>query len=615
MRRSTRRCRPSAGTAPTARATSCGSTARACSSRVAPTTRSRSAAGASSSARSSRRCRRCPPCRPRRSPCSAPRRACQLLVGYVVGRPRVRPAAARAELADELPAPLDPAARGRRRAAGAHVRQGRQGRAARGRCPASDAATPRARGHRGLARRAVAGGARHRPCPTRTRTSSSSAAARSPPRSWSRASAPAPRSSRWPTSTTFRVCGQMADARRGRGVRARRRAATRSASRARRRGSCSGCRRSSGVPLFIFAGLRWTVWLLTASWILRAVPGLRLPARGAAVAASSSASSLFVTPFGRMATSAAVARLLLGGLKPGDYPRGGGVHLRLWLAEQVAHQVDPVGLAGAPWVSLLRPRARARRSARTSTCTRFRRSPACSRSPTAPRSSPRSTSSGYWIDGDTVRIGGISIGAGATIGTRSTLAPGTRIGSGAEIAPGIGRLRPRARRPALGGLPRRPRRRHRRARSPPSGRPRRRAGSWAYGASSRRARAAAVRRDRRGRRRARRGHPRRRASIGEAVPARARRGSCPATLVVGVVVRRRRRAARAAAVDRARRGGASGAQPRGVAGVDDRAAAGLGAHDPVPAVLEPVHARCGCACSAPRSAVTSRRRRSCSSRR
>src|SRR3546814_18639891 len=52
--------------------------------------------------------------------------------------------------------------------------------------------------------------------------------------------------------------------------------------------------------------------------------------------------------------------------------------------------------------------------------------------------------SGYWIDGDTVRVGGIRIGAGATIGTRSTLAPGTRIGRNAEIAPGsavFGRVR------------------------------------------------------------------------------------------------------------------------------------------------------------------------------
>ena len=53
---------------------------------------------------------------------------------------------------------------------------------------------------------------------------------------------------------------------------------------------------------------------------------------------------------------------------------------------------------------------------------------------------------------------------------------------------------------------------------------------------------------------------------------------------------------------RAARGAASGAQPHRLAGLDDRAAARPVAHDPVPAVLEPVHARCGCGCSAPRSA-------------
>ena len=43
---------------------------------------------------------------------------------------------------------------------------------------------------------------------------------------------------------------------------------------------------------------------------------------------------------------------------------------------------------------------------------------------------------GNWIDGDVVRIGRVRIGAGSTIGARSTLLPGARIGKGAEIAPG-----------------------------------------------------------------------------------------------------------------------------------------------------------------------------------
>jgi len=43
---------------------------------------------------------------------------------------------------------------------------------------------------------------------------------------------------------------------------------------------------------------------------------------------------------------------------------------------------------------------------------------------------------GHWVDGDVVHIGKIRIGAGATVGSRSTLLPGTRIGKGAEIAAG-----------------------------------------------------------------------------------------------------------------------------------------------------------------------------------
>jgi hypothetical protein len=43
---------------------------------------------------------------------------------------------------------------------------------------------------------------------------------------------------------------------------------------------------------------------------------------------------LFMSPLGRMAITVAGARLLLRGVQPGTYPRGGGVHLRLWSAER-----------------------------------------------------------------------------------------------------------------------------------------------------------------------------------------------------------------------------------------------------------------------------------------
>ncbi|GAB3276395.1 hypothetical protein GCM10027426_13630 [Microbacterium lacusdiani] len=196
-----------------------------------------------------------------------------------------------------------------------------------------------------------------------------------------------------------------------------------------------------GAPLLALSGARWIVWLLAASWILQLLPGFEvLP--DAPWWAILLGILVFATPFGRMAIAAAAARLLLGGVRLGDYPRGGGVHLRLWLAEQIAHQIDPVGLAGAPWVTYARALG-----ARIGEGVDLHTLPPVTgmlQVGAGAAIEPEVDLSGYWIDGDTVRIGGVRIGAGATIGSRSTLAPGARIGRGAEVAPGsavFGRVR------------------------------------------------------------------------------------------------------------------------------------------------------------------------------
>ena len=66
-------------------------------------------------------------------------------------------------------------------------------------------------------------------------------------------------------------------------------------------------------------------------------------------------------------------------------------------------------------------RALGRASAATSTCTRCHRSPGCSRSATA--AIGRRSTSRVLIDGDVVRIGGIRIGADATVGARAPSRP------------------------------------------------------------------------------------------------------------------------------------------------------------------------------------------------
>ncbi|MET0297143.1 MAG: Pls/PosA family non-ribosomal peptide synthetase [Microbacterium sp.] len=198
----------------------------------------------------------------------------------------------------------------------------------------------------------------------------------------------------------------------------------------------------ASVPLFILSGARWIVWLLVASTLLQLAPGFDfLPEAPWWILVPGLV--VFATPFGRMALTAGIARLLLAGVTPGDHPRGGGVHLRLWLAEQVSHQVDPVGLAGAPWVVYY---ARAL-GAKIGAGVDLHALPPVTgmlQVGSGAAIEPEVDLTGYWIDGDTVRIGGIRIGAGATIGARSTLAPGTKIGRNAEIAPGsavFGRVR------------------------------------------------------------------------------------------------------------------------------------------------------------------------------
>ncbi|MFZ8757046.1 Pls/PosA family non-ribosomal peptide synthetase [Microbacterium sp. HMH0099] len=189
-----------------------------------------------------------------------------------------------------------------------------------------------------------------------------------------------------------------------------------------------------GAPLFILSGVRWLLYLLTASALLRLVPGFEvLPAVPWPVLVG--ALLVFATPFGRMAIAVVAARVLLRGVRPGDYPRGGGVHIRLWLAEQIGDQVDAVGLAGAPWVSYY-ARALGARIGRNVDLHALPPVTGMLEIGDGASIEPEVDLTGWWIDGDQVRIGEVRIGAEAAIGARSTLAPGTRIGRRAEIAPG-----------------------------------------------------------------------------------------------------------------------------------------------------------------------------------
>ncbi|WP_020109895.1 Pls/PosA family non-ribosomal peptide synthetase [Nocardia sp. 348MFTsu5.1] len=188
------------------------------------------------------------------------------------------------------------------------------------------------------------------------------------------------------------------------------------------------------VPLTTLTGLQWATWLAIANNVLSAAfdAAWIQPISWWVVLA---AFIIFITPLGRMLTAAAGIRLLLAGLRPGDYPRGGSVHLRLWVSERLTEASGAANLSGAPWMIYFARSLGAQIGRGVDMHTLppvtglITLGEGCS-------VEPEVDLSGWWIDGDVVHIGEIEIGAGANVGSRSTLMPGARIGARAEIAPG-----------------------------------------------------------------------------------------------------------------------------------------------------------------------------------
>ena len=187
------------------------------------------------------------------------------------------------------------------------------------------------------------------------------------------------------------------------------------------------------VPLFTLLGLRWTValaalgnvlhrfgaypWAPTASWWLL-VP----------------CAVLFFSPPGKLAMGAGGARLLLRNVRPGRYPRGGAVHLRLWTAERLAEFSGATSLTGS-WLE----RYTRALGAKVGPDVDLHSLPPVTGMLKLGRGAAVESEvdlSGHWLDGDRLEIGPVKVGAHAVVGTRSMLFPGARVGKRAEVAPG-----------------------------------------------------------------------------------------------------------------------------------------------------------------------------------
>ncbi len=186
------------------------------------------------------------------------------------------------------------------------------------------------------------------------------------------------------------------------------------------------------VPLRTLGGARWVTYLATASTLAHAAGWHLPPAPWPALVLGW---ALLGMPPGRMLLAAGLIRALLLGVVPGDYPRGGSVHLRLWAAERVAEELMANSTSGAvliKWFGRLLG-ARIGREVDLHTI------PPVTGFLTIGDGAALEFEvglAGYWIDGDHLTIGSIEVGRDARIGARSTLGPGARVGAGAEVSPG-----------------------------------------------------------------------------------------------------------------------------------------------------------------------------------
>ncbi|MFC0623534.1 Pls/PosA family non-ribosomal peptide synthetase [Kribbella deserti] len=181
-------------------------------------------------------------------------------------------------------------------------------------------------------------------------------------------------------------------------------------------------------------GVRWLVWLFTLNNLL-GLSGEHPWVRTVSWWWILAGWLLLISPAGRMGIAVVGARILLNGVKPGSYPRGGTVHVRLWAAENLADAAGAANLAGAPWIAYY---ARAL-GAKVGRGVDLHTLPPVTGFLTLGREAsvePEVDLSGYWIDGDRLLLGTVTIGAEAVVGSRSTLLPGAEIGRGAEIAAG-----------------------------------------------------------------------------------------------------------------------------------------------------------------------------------
>ena len=146
--------------------------------------------------------------------------------------------------------------------------------------------------------------------------------------------------------------------------------------------------------------------------------------------------------------------MLVGGLEPGTYRRGGSVHLRIWLAERLGEASGAENLAGAPWLVYY---ARALGNKVGKGVDLHSAPPVTGMLTLGHRCSiePEVDLTGHWIDGDLFHVGPIEVGNDATVGAQDHAAARRRGRQERRRRTRLRRGRQGEGRPVLEGLTRR----------------------------------------------------------------------------------------------------------------------------------------------------------------
>ncbi|GAA3533906.1 non-ribosomal peptide synthetase [Amycolatopsis ultiminotia] len=188
------------------------------------------------------------------------------------------------------------------------------------------------------------------------------------------------------------------------------------------------------VALLWIPGVRWAIAVLAGTAVYDALTG------DASVpwwAWTALAGGLLVTTTsaGRVLLAALGARTLLAGVRPGRYRKGGSVHLRLWTTDRLAATIGVAGLPGTPW-NLRYARLLGNTVGKDVDLHTLPPVTGLGKFDDGCSVEPAADLSGWWLDGDTLHIGPVRVGANATVGARSTLQPGTVVAPGGVVEPG-----------------------------------------------------------------------------------------------------------------------------------------------------------------------------------